>query len=109
MSTITIKNATAIIAAWAVASVATLVADESVVVGLKLTCDQFEESYPFKFPLEPEEGGDATTSGTHLIVAVVEDYRGLKNAPTEAVIQPEATQYDANNAAPECYVGVAYI
>ncbi len=108
MSSLTIKNAREIILFWAVAAVATLVADESVIVGMKITCAQFEDSSSLKFPLEPCEEGDATTSGTDLHVTFVEETRRLKNAPTEAVIVPTTTQYDANNAAPECYVGVAY-
>ena len=109
MSTIELRDASKIIMVWAVATVATLVADESVIIGMKITCDDFLESGPCKFGLEPEEGGDATTSGTHLMVTENVVDRDLKNPPTTAVIQPTATQYDANNAAPECYVGIAYI
>lgn len=109
MSDVSIKRASRLILVWAVASVATLVADESVIVGMKLTCSEFAQAGPLKFPLEPEEGGDATTSGTHLIVGIVETDRPFAGAPIDATLTPEATQYDANNAAPECYVGVAFV
>jgi len=75
----------------------------------KISCNEFAQSGPEAFPLEPKEEIDATTGGGHLIIAFVETDRDLTKPPTDAVLTPEITNYDANNAAPEAYVGVAYV
>jgi len=107
MSTIEIKNASKIIGVWAIALVATPVADEAVIVNCSITCDEFAESGPLKFPLRSQLSIDATTGWGGCGVTFIECERDLKTST--AVIQPSMTQYDANNAAPEAYVGVAYV
>lgn len=108
MSTIEIKGAKKLVGVWAIAEVTTPVADEAVVVNMSITCNEFSASGPLKFPLRTKEQGDATSvNGAGVGVTFVETSRTFKQ--TTAVIQPTATQYDANNAAPECYVGVIYV
>lgn len=109
LSTITIKGAHRIIGLWAVAEVETPVADESLMHSLEIRSSEFAVSGPETIPLEPKEETDATTGFGELQLTFVECDRDIKPSVSEAVLTPKITNYDANNAAPEVYVGVAYV
>lgn len=107
LDAIEIKKASDVVAIWTFADVATKVADEAVVLGVKITCDEFQESGPLKFGMRSKPAGDATDSMGANGWTETETNRHLST--TTANLVAEVTQFDANNAAPEIYIAVAYI
>ena len=108
LSSIEIKGASRVIGGWGSAEVATPVADEAVVCVLSITCNEFANAGPWKFPLRTQESIDATTGQGGVGVTFCKTNRPLKPGISDAVLQGAITQYDANNAAPEAWYGVAY-
>ncbi len=104
---IELRDAFTLVLVWAVAEVETPVADESIIVQCKITCNEFAVAGPLNFGLEPKEETDATTGWGGLMITYLETVRPFKG--DRADIVATMTQRDANNAAPEAFVGVAYI
>lgn len=108
LTAVELPGARKLIEIWAYADITAGVADESLVMDIDISSNQFLVSGPCAFGMRPIEGHNATDGRGSSGITFQKTDRDFK--PNQTIKATAAiTQYDANNAAPEAYVGFIYI
>lgn len=93
---------------WSYGLFTTVVADSAVCATLEVKSNDFAESGPINFSINPQLGGDANTTATAVDLTLVEIVRPFKGGGSKQTIKCQATMRDAVSTAPVANWGVIY-
>lgn len=95
-------------ALWAYGVFTTPVADSAVTATLEVKSNDFMESGPLSFSINPNNGGDANTVASFSGLTLIETDRMFKSSGAKATVKCTVTMRDAVSTAPLANWGVVY-